>query len=98
MILVRDVFQLHIGNARDAVALAREAMEIEERLGARSPRFLTDLVGDYYTLVWESEWESLSAFETGMNEGFQDPEWKDWYGRFSPLIRGGHREIFTIVE
>jgi hypothetical protein len=41
-------------NARDAAALAREAVAIEARLGARRTRFLTDLVGEYYTLVLES--------------------------------------------
>lgn len=97
MILVRDVFRLHFGKAREAVALAKEGKEIERRLGYPVGRILTDLVGEYYTLVFESEFESLAAFERTVNEGFQDPEWKQWYARFLPLARDGHREVFRIV-
>ena len=25
-------------------------------------------------------------------------EWSAWYQKFAPLLDGGHREIFTIVE
>jgi hypothetical protein len=97
MILVRDVFRLHFGKAREAVALAREGMEIERRAGYGVRRILTDLVGDYYTLVFESEFESLADFERAVTQGFQEPEWKEWHARFLPLTREGRREIFRIV-
>jgi hypothetical protein len=98
MILVRDVFRLHFGRAREAMDLAREGREIERRAGYRVVRILTDLVGDYYTLVFESEFDSLAEFERAVTEGFQSPEWQEWYARFQPLSRDGHREVFHIVH
>jgi hypothetical protein len=98
MILVRDIFRLHFGRAREAVALAREGQAIETRFGYRTTRILTDVTGDYYTLVYESEFDSLADFERAITEGFQDPDWKAWYARFTPLVREGRREIFRVVE
>jgi hypothetical protein len=98
MILVRDVFHLHFGKAREAVELAREGGRIEERGGYRVRRILTDLTGEYYTLVMESEFESLGQYEEALREGLSAGEWKEWYARFTPLVREGRREIYRIVE
>ena len=70
MIQVREVFQLQFGRAREAIALAREGAAIEARHGGVQARILTDLTGDYYTLVLESDHESLAAFER-----FWNPPW-----------------------
>jgi hypothetical protein len=48
--------------------------------------------------VWESECESLDAFEQALEEWFNDAEWKAWFARFLRLVRDGRREVFTIVE
>ncbi len=98
MILVRDIFQLHFGKAREAVTLAKEGKEIENRAGAGVRRILTDLVGEYYTLIYESEYESLGQFEETMRTALNEAEWKEWYARFQPLVRSGRREIFRIVD
>ena len=29
---------------------------------------------------------------------FQDPDWRTWYGSFTPLVRSGRREVFRIVR
>lgn len=98
MILVRDVFQLRFGKAREAVALAQEmAGQMRDTDGVRDVRLLTDLSGPYYTLVLESTYESLAAFETELRRGMARPEWRDWYERFTPLVDSGHRELFTVV-
>ena len=97
MILVRDVFQLKFGAAREAVALWRDGLEFLRRGGlARDVRLLTDLAGPYYTLVLESSYDNLSAFDREMHEAMTD-EWRTWYARFVPLVQSGHREVFNIV-
>ena len=97
MILVRDVFQLRFGAAREAVALWREGLEFLRRSGgARDVRLLTDLAGPYYTLVLESTYDSLSAYDRDMHEAMTD-EWRHWYARFVPLVQSGHREMFNVV-
>jgi hypothetical protein len=98
MIQVREVFQLHFGRAREAIALAREGIAIEEKHGGIKSRLLTDLTGEYYTLIMESEHESLAAFEQGLEAGMANEEFRAWYPRFAALARGGRREIYRIVD
>lgn len=98
MILVRDIFQLRFGATREALALLERGMEIERRYNPRSTRVLTDLTGEYYTLVIEAEFESLGEMETILAASFQDPDWRGWYGSFTPLVQSGRREVFRIAR
>lgn len=98
MILIRDVFHLHFGKAREAIALAKEGRELERRAGYHVSRILTDLTGDYYTLVMESTAEDLGAFEAALKEAIQNQAWREWFAKFVPLVREGRREVFRIVE
>lgn len=101
MILVRDVFQLKFGMAREAVAAFKEGAEIRRRAGGAPPsseRVLTDLVGQYYTMVLETTWESLSAWDASMKATMGDEGWRPWYQKMLPLTESGHREIYTIVS
>lgn len=97
MILVRDVFQLHFGKAREALASIRGlGTRLTEGSAAQGHRVCTDLVGAYYTLVLESTYESLAEYEEDMRM-MADPAWQRWYGEFQQYCSGGHREIFTIA-
>lgn len=98
MIQVREVFNVKFGRAKEAVALAREGLAIEEANGGAPTRLLTDLTGDYYQLVMESEYESLAAFEAALQQAMQAPEFREWYPKFAALIDGGRREIYRIVS
>jgi len=98
VIVVREIFQLHFGKAREAIELAREGRRLEEAAGAAASRMLVDVTGTHYTLVLEAEYESLAQFEERSRKGMDTPEWKAWYARFVPLVREGRREIFRVVE
>jgi len=98
MIVVRDIFQLHFGRAREAIALAREGRELAQGTGYHLDRILTDVAGDYYTLVLESHFDDLAAFEQALGRETQAPGWREWYDRLVPLVRQGRREIFRVVE
>ena len=99
MILVRDVFQLKFGKAKEAIDLMKEAQAIANSSGATSPfRVCTDLTGPYYTLVLESTYENLSAYEQDMHSMLGNADWKAWYQRFQQLAESGHREMYTIVS
>lgn len=95
MILVRDVFQLKFGKAREAVAAWKD-MRRYGNMG--SMRILTDLVGPYYTLVLESTFNSLPEWEQQGRKIMGDPEWRKQYENILPLVESGHREVFNIVE
>ncbi|HEX6534262.1 MAG TPA: hypothetical protein VF041_06670 [Gemmatimonadaceae bacterium] len=98
MILVRNVFRLKYGKAREAVALWKEGLEFMQRAGRLTDaRLLTDLTGPFYTLVLESTHESLGAMEREMSGESDSAEWREWYQRFVPLVDTGFREVFTIV-
>jgi NIPSNAP len=99
MILVRDVFRLKFGKAREAVAAFREVGEAGNRAGFRSDSFrmLTDLVGPYYTLVFETTYPSLAEYEK-TTSSMNDPEWRSAYQKFTPLVESGYREVFTVVQ
>ncbi|MGH7498717.1 MAG: hypothetical protein ACREL3_07690 [Gemmatimonadales bacterium] len=101
MIVVRNVFRLKFGMAREGVAAWKEGLGIAERAGlARgTARLLTDMAGpDFYTLVVEMSHDSLGDMERSARTLMDNADWKKWYPRFSALAEGGHREIFSVVE
>jgi len=100
MILVRDVFRLKFGKARDAQAAFKDIAakaRSSPATGARSMRVLSDLVGPYYTMVIESIYDDLASYER-FSTARTDPEWRAAYQKFVPLVESGYREIFTIEE
>ncbi len=98
MILVRDVFRLKFGKAKEAKALMKEGVRLARKAGVAPNRQLIDLVGPYYTFVLESTHESLGAWESSMGGGSAAEEMSAWYEKFKPLVDSGYREIFTVLE
>lgn len=99
MIVVRNVFRLKFGQAKPAVALWQDGLELIQRGGfSGSCRVLTDLVGPSYTLVFEHTSESLATWEKEAPSVMGTEEWKQWYDKFIPLVESGYREVFTVRE
>ena len=99
MIVVRNVFSLKFGKAREAVAVMKEAIAIQKKLGSDlSTRLLTDATGQFYTLVLELTAPSLAALEATQPRIMGDKDWQANYQKLVPLVESGQREIFTIVE
>jgi hypothetical protein len=99
MIVVRNVFRLKFGKAKEAVALLKEGIAIQKRAGVdMNQRIMTDLVGTFYTVVLELAIPNMAALEATMPKIWGDKDWQSYYQRFSGLVDSGYREIFTIVE
>lgn len=98
MILVRNVFQLKFGKAREAKALIKENEALHKKQGNTSVRFLADVTGQFYTFVMETTYQNLSAYENSMVEIMGSKEFGEWYQKFTPLVESGRREIYTIVN
>jgi hypothetical protein len=99
MIVVRNSFHLKFGKAREAVAIMKEAVALSKKLTPElSTRVLTDVTGQFYTLVLELTAPSLAALEATQPRIMGDKEWQANYQKFIPLVESGHREIFTIIE
>jgi hypothetical protein len=101
MVVVRNIFQLKFGQARDAIAAWKEGLAIAEKAGMKrgSARLLTDLAGpEFYTLVLEVTYDSLAHFEQQSQKMMSDSAWRAWYPKVAAFAEGGRREILTIVE
>ena len=100
MIVVRNVFNLKYGKAREAKTYWQEMRKTMKATDPNiaTPRLLTDLTGQAYRLIMESEYKSLSDFEKELAKVFENKEWREMYQKFVPLVESGHREIFTVVE
>ena len=101
MVVIRNVFRLKFGKAREAVALFKEGIAIQERVGAGlgfSTRLLTDLTGPFYTVVLEITVPNLAAFEAAAPRLLGDKDWQANYQKIGALVESGYRDIFTIVQ
>ena len=101
MIVIRNVFRLKFGKAREAVALMKEGRAIEARVMSGleySSRVLTDVTGPFYTLVLEVTVPDLTTFESNAPRLFGDKDWQAHYQKMTPLVESGYREVFSIVE
>ena len=99
MIVIRNVFRLKFGKAREAVALFKEGIAIQKRVGAGldfSTRLLTDVTGPFYTVVLELTVPNLAAFEEAAPRLMADKDWQANYHKVAPLVESGYREVFTV--
>jgi len=98
MIVVRNIFQLKFGRAKDAKALIKENEDLMKKYGHTTPRFMTDVTGEFYTLVMETSFDNLASFEKLSTESMGAKEFEQWYSKFVPLVESGRREIYTVVN
>ena len=99
MIVVRNVFRLKFGKAKEAVALLKEGIAIQKQAGVEmNQRIMADLVGTFYTLVLELTVPNMGTLEANMPKVMGDKDWQANYQKFAALVESGYREIFTIVE
>ncbi len=96
MILVRSVFQAKYGKGGELVALFKEIREQWSEAGAYGQRILTDVSGPFFTVVVETEVESLTTWEQLSAQIFALPEFGDWFARMQPLVESGRREFYNI--
>jgi hypothetical protein len=100
MLIIREVFTAKPGQASKLAKLFKKAFG-----GDSNSRVMTDLVGNYNTVVIEMQVESLVEFERQMNEyksGKPDPkmnpEVAQELSKYTEMYITGRREIFQIVE
>ena len=101
MVVIRNVFQLKFGKAKEAVALMKEGLAIQKRLASSaglqmSHRVLSDVTGPFYSLVLEITVPSVGAFEQTAAAIMGNADWQANYQKLVPLVESGHREIYTI--
>ncbi len=97
MLIVRNIFQLRFGKAKEAVPIAKEMASLNEKLGGPNGRILVDAVADFYTLVFEFPVENLTELESRSNQIMANSEWQACYARLVPFVESGRREILRVV-
>jgi len=100
MIIVREVVTTKPGQASKLAKLFKKAFGSDKNI-----RILTDLVGNYNTVVMETQMKSLADFEKEMEEyrsGKPDPritpELAEELSKYTEMYQTGRREIYQLVE
>jgi len=94
MILVRNSFIAKPGKAGQ---LATHLKEMAVLGGLRNARVMTDLVGDFNTVVMEHEVESAAEFEAHRAQYGSDPQIREKAGAYLDFWQTGKRELFRVV-
>ncbi|GHF29297.1 hypothetical protein HNQ07_000880 [Deinococcus metalli] len=95
MIVVRNIFQLQFGKAKEGIPLLKEMAALSPE---GSVRILADVTGDFYTMVLEETAADLADVEARARAEMSHPSWGALYARFTPLVMSGRREVFRTVE
>ena len=98
MIVVRDIFQLKFGKAKDALAFRKEGLPLVEKAGHQVDRLLTNLASPYYTLVLECHYENLTDYEKAEIKIRGNRDWAQLNQKFVPLVESARRKTLNIVE
>ncbi len=96
MVVERMVFQAKYGRGHDLVEVLRKAEELEAKVGYPRGRVLADASGRMYTIVWEKEHESLSAWQEAVQKVYDLPEFQSWFTEMEPLVESGSREFYVV--
>ena len=98
MFVVRDVFRCKPGKAKELVEKFKKTvatMERDDRF--TNVRIMVDAIADYWTVVLESDVETLADFEKHMNEFGARPEVREAMAGYMDLVIEGRREIFRLA-
>lgn len=97
MLLMRDVFKCKPGRSKALADQLKRAMSLLEGTGGfNSFRILIDSVGDFWTVVIESEIEELSQFQQHMREWGEREDVRDVMNGYLENVESGYREVFRI--
>ncbi len=98
MYVVRDVFRCKPGHSKSVAERFTKTVPMMKKMkGFVSARVLVDLVADYWTVVLETEVESLAEFERQMKDYSSSRELQNAMKGYMEDVEGGHREVFRVA-
>jgi len=99
MLIIREVFTAKPGQASKLAKLFKKAWSNQP-----NTRVLTDLVGNYNTVVCEMQVENLAEFEkemekykSGQPDPKMDPKVAEELSKYTEMYISGRREIYQII-
>jgi len=90
MLLIRDTFTAKPGQASKLAKLLHDCFKDEFRV-------MTDLVGDFNTVVMESQAKDLAEFEKRYQEYMQDESLHQKMKNYTDMYATGKREIYRVI-
>jgi hypothetical protein len=90
MIIIREVFTAKPGMASKLAKLFKDM-----GMGP-NVRVMTDMVGDFNTVVIESEFEDFAAMQRRMQEDGNNQEMRQRMSGYTDMYQTGRREIYQI--
>lgn len=93
MIIVRETFIAKPGMASKLATTMKEAGSV---LGHKV-HVMTDMVGDFNSVVMETEFENLGEFESRMQEYGKNKEVHKKMAGYTDMYQSGKREVYTVV-
>lgn len=98
MLIVREVFTAKPGQAGKFAKLFKRAFA-----NMPNTRIMTDLIGNYNTVVMEQQVKDLAEFEQQFNEYRSgkmdvDPQLAEELKHYTEMWTSGKREVYQVVE
>jgi heme-degrading monooxygenase HmoA len=98
MYLVRDTFTCKPGMSRKLSEMFKATVDAMKGIeGVKDSKVMVDTVASFWTVVVETETESLEQFERNMATFASRPEIRKHMEGYMELVQGGKREIFRIL-
>lgn len=96
MYLVREIMNTKPGKAKEIVATFKKAKPFMEKEGIKNMMIMTDIVGDYWTVIMQYEVDDLAGFFSTIRSSTGGKELQEIMKGYMDLVNGGRREIFLI--
>lgn len=100
MLIIREVFTAKPGQASKLAKLFKKGFGSDPNV-----RVMTDLIGDYNTVVIEMPVKNLAEFEkqmedykSGKPDPTMDPKVAEEMSKYTEMYLTGRRQVFQIVE
>ena len=94
MVVIRNCFVAKPGMAGKLAAQLKEAAAAGKLTNVR---VMTDLVGDFNTVVMEHEAQNIGEFEAKLKEYMSSAEMREKMKGYTDLWTTGSREVFQVV-
>jgi len=97
MIIVHNEFHVDPSKIKQATEAAKAAQAVIGKMGHKPHKILTDVTGEFYTIMFVGEFESLAALETTMQSVMSNPDFQKAYMPLRDAIRNGSRRILRVI-
>jgi len=99
MYVIRDIMYCKPGKAQAMVQRFKALTKAGEKMGLGSMRIMTDVSAErYWTVVSETEVESIEQHAELARKAMQMPEFQDAMNGYHELVDHGRREIYMIEK